>query len=101
MKIIRKNTASGSSLICEGDLTIYTVAVAKTELLNDYGNLRNPIALDLKKVNELDTAGVQLLLFIKKFLTDNNMQLYLKNSNEHVDGILNTFEVASQFILEK
>ncbi len=101
MKISRKNTKSGSTFLCDGELTIYTVTAAKSELLTDFENTIDPIALDLKQVSELDTAGVQLLLFTKKIMADNNKRIYLKNSNERVDGILNNFDVATQFILEQ
>lgn len=101
MKISRKHAKSGSTFLCDGELTIYTVAAAKAELLNDSDNSIDPIALDLKHVSELDTAGVQLLLFTKKIMADNNKRIYLKHSNEYVDGVLNNFDVATQFILEQ
>lgn len=48
-----------------GDLTIYTVAAAKTALLSEL-QAAPSVALDLSQVGEIDTAGLQLLIFAKR-----------------------------------
>jgi anti-sigma B factor antagonist len=99
MDIIRNNDASGSLLTLNGDLTIYTVTAAKTVLLDDYENVIDPVALDLKNITDIDTAGIQLLLFTKKLLANTNKRLYLKHSNTLVDAALHNFSVADSFTL--
>lgn len=52
-----------SSLQLVGELTIYTVTQAKAEIIE---RLQPGMALDLGGVEELDTAGVQLLVWLKR-----------------------------------
>jgi len=84
----------------EGELTIYNVGAAKSMLLDDIQNTIEPIALDLSNVSDIDTAGIQLLLFTKKTFTENNKHLYLLKSNDYVDGALKIFDIANHFTLE-
>lgn len=100
MKITWENNKTGSSLMLEGELTIYNVGSAKSMLLDDIQNTIEPIALDLSNVSDIDTAGIQLLLFTKKIFTENNKHLYLSKSNDYVDGALKIFDIANHFILE-
>lgn len=100
MNITRKTTKSGTSLSVEGELTIYSVNQAKQDLLQDYNNFSDQVALDLHKVSELDTAGIQLLLFLHKFLHELDKKLHLVKSNEHVDETLAALDIAGHFTLE-
>lgn len=100
MNITRKNSKSGTVLNIEGDLTIYTVTQAKQTLLNEYENFTSPISLDLKSVSEIDTAGLQLLLFLHKQLSDLDKKLHVAESNEHVDALLKQLDATSYFNLE-
>lgn len=100
MNISCKNTKSGTLLSVEGDLTIYTVAQAKHALFDDYDTFVSPIALDLENLSEIDTAGLQLLLFMQKNLSNDNKKLHIAKSNEHVDAILKTLDVATYFTLD-
>ncbi len=100
MKVTRKNNKSGTVLSVDGDLTIYTVAQAKQTLLEDYENFSSPVALDLQAVSEIDTAGLQLLLFMHKLLGGINKNVHVTKSNEHVDSILKNMDVATYFTLE-
>ncbi len=99
MKVTRKNTASGSSLILEGELTIYTVSLTHAKLLESYDDAVDPVAIDVSNISEIDTAGVQLLLFTKKLFADNNKRFYLAKSNPQVDSVLNCLDVAAHFSL--
>lgn len=99
MKITHKKNKSGTALIFDGDLTIYAIAQAKQDLLQDYENFQSPISLNLQSVSEIDTAGVQLLLFAHKICSDLQKKLYIEKSNEHVDDVLARLDVASHFIL--
>ena len=100
MKVTRKNNKSGTVLSVDGDLTIYTVAQAKQSLLEDYENFSSPVALDLHGVSEIDTAGLQLLLFMHKLLSGINKNVHVTKSNEHVDSMLKNMDVATYFTLE-
>jgi len=100
MNVTRKNNKSGSLLGIDGELTIYTVSQARQALLEDHESFISPVALDLQKVSEIDTAGLQLLLFIQKHLSSLDKKLHLTKSNEHVDALLNQLDVAPYFSLD-
>jgi len=100
MNISRKNNKSGTALNVDGELTIYTVTQAKHALLEDHENFTSPVALDLRNVSEIDTAGLQLLLFVQKHLASLDKKLHLVKSNEHVDALLENLDVATYFTLE-
>lgn len=100
MNITQKNSKSGSTIVLEGELTIYTVASAKAILFADYENIIDPLALDVKNVTEIDTAGIQLLLFAKKVMNNSNKRIYIKNSNTHVDSVLEGLAIVTHFTLE-
>lgn len=99
MKITHKKTKTGTTLILDGELTIYAITQARQDLLHDYESLQAPINLDLHRVSEIDTAGVQLLLFAHKLFSDIQKKLYIEKSNEHVKDVLASLDVANHFIL--
>lgn len=100
MKITRKKTKDTSTLQFEGELTIYYVTETKNELFADHEHLCDTIALDLHKVGEIDTAGVQLLLFAKHFFSQLHKKIVIVKSNENVDAVLQRLDLTTQFALE-
>lgn len=100
MNISRKKSKDTTTLILEGDLTIYYVAQIKDEIFADYEKLSDKIALDLEGVTEIDTAGVQLLLFAKKFFATVHRSLFISKSNASVDVVLDVLDVNTQFAME-
>lgn len=97
MKIHCKKNKNVTTLVIEGELTIYQVGVAKQELFKDYQKLTGDVALDLQQVTEIDTAGVQLLLFAKKLFSDMGKTLYISKNNDAVENVLNALDVNQQF----
>jgi len=100
MNISRKKSKDTTTLILEGDLTIYYVAQIKDEIFADYEKLSDKIALDLEGVTEIDTAGVQLLLFAKKFFATVHRSLFISKSNASIDVVLDVLDVNTQFAME-
>jgi anti-anti-sigma factor len=100
MKITRKKNKGITTLAFEGDLTIYQVAETKDELFADHEQLTEHIALDLHKVGEIDTAGVQLLLFAKRFFSGLHKSIFIVKSNEIVDSVLIKLDIYGQFTRE-
>ena len=100
MNISRKKSKDTSTLIFEGDLTIYHVTHIKDELFADYEKLADRVAFDLGAVGEIDTAGVQLLLFAKKFFSSVHRPMFISKSNESVDSVLIALDVNTQFAME-
>jgi anti-sigma B factor antagonist len=100
MNISRKKSKDTTTLVFEGDLTIYYVTQIKDEIFADYEKLADKIALDLGAVSEIDTAGVQLLLFAKKFFSTVHRSIFISKSNESVDTVLTVLDVNSHFVME-
>lgn len=97
MSVERKKSKDTTTLSFTGELSIYSVGELKNEILGDPESLGTRIALDLEKVSEIDTAGIQLLLFAKKHFLTQEKQLYLAKSNELVDSVFATFDLQSAF----
>jgi len=76
-------------LAIEGELSIYTAGEWKKRLdgLIDQGG---SLELDLGAVQELDTAGLQLLIMAKKEAAARSQQLLLSN---HSQAVLEVFEL--------
>lgn len=53
------------TLVIEDELTIFTAAELKTRLLA-FLNSSDELEVDLSKIEEMDTAGVQLLILLKR-----------------------------------
>lgn len=99
MKITRKKGKEITTFSFEGDLTIYHVAESKADLFADHEQLGGKIALDLHKVSEIDTAGVQLLLFARLFFASADKSVFITKSNELVDAVLEQLDLLAQFSL--
>ncbi|MDD3609072.1 MAG: STAS domain-containing protein [Halothiobacillaceae bacterium] len=80
----------------KGDLTIYSAAAFRETLLE----LLVPgltLEMDLGGVNELDTAGAQLLLVAKRELAAREGQLKLHNHSPAVIEVLDLLNLAGHF----
>ena len=64
---IAEQTRDGHLLLqLEGGLTIFQAAELKDDLLHALGRANPHVEVDLAHVEEIDTAGVQLLLALKQ-----------------------------------
>jgi anti-sigma B factor antagonist len=69
--------------VMEGPLTIYTASEQKDVLLSLFP-LAHEVELDLSNVDELDSAGLQLLILIKHESFKEGSQLVLSNPSAAV-----------------
>src|SRR5476651_559152 len=69
--------------VMEGPLTIYTAAEQKDVLLALFP-LAHEVELDLSSVDELDSAGLQLLILIKRESLREGAHLLLSNPSPTV-----------------
>ncbi|KRP77171.1 sulfate transporter [Pseudomonas veronii] len=69
--------------VMEGPLTIYTATEQKDLLLSLFP-LAHEVELDLSNVDELDSAGLQLLILIKRESLKDGTQLLLSNPSATV-----------------
>ena len=73
----------------EGEMTIYNAQELKEKLLPTLADKR-PLEINLAKVSEMDTAGVQLLMLAKKERAANEHKLTL---TEHSPAVVDVFEL--------
>lgn len=84
-----QSTQTGQMALIDGDLTIYEAEAfqqALTPLLDQEGILE----LDLGRVSEIDSAGVQLLLLLKRERGKADLETHLIN---HSDAVLDVFQL--------
>lgn len=82
-----KDTASG--LRIEGEMTIYRAAELKQTLLASLDHAEE-LEIDLSAVTELDSAGVQILILVKKQALARQRKLRLI---AHSPAVLDVFEL--------
>lgn len=73
--------------VMEGPLTIYTATEQKDVLLSLFP-LAHEVELDLSNVDEMDSAGLQLLILVKRESLMNGTQLLLSNPSPTVSEAL-------------
>jgi anti-sigma B factor antagonist len=73
----------------DGELTIYQAAELKDTLLAALA-AADPLEIDLSRVTELDTAGVQLLMVLKRAARAQGRELRLLG---HSPAVLEVFEL--------
>ncbi|MBE7411114.1 MAG: STAS domain-containing protein [Leptospiraceae bacterium] len=77
----RTETLGDSTTIYfEGELNIYSAAELKAELL-EFLDSCNSLTIDLDQVTSIDTAGVQILILLKKESDKENKKFILKSHN--------------------
>lgn len=81
-----------------GDLTIYTVAEWKETLLSELEH-SPALAIDLSDVSELDTAGLQLLLFTGREAQRIGKTLTLLSPSNAVMQVMQLCNVDSQLTI--
>jgi anti-anti-sigma factor len=91
-----KPKPSGKCLIIDQDMTIYNAAVQKDQFLQALAAC-NELDLDLLKVNEMDSAGFQILLLTKREAIKAKKTVRLTAHSKAVTEILDLFNMASYF----
>jgi len=79
-----------------GALTIYTVAEARREIPTRLAK-RKTQALDLSGIEELDTSGVQLLLWLKCDAAIHGAELALLHHSPAVVAVLDLLRLTATF----
>ena len=91
-----KNKKSGKtqkrSITLNGDLNIYNAGEVKDKL---FGKLRdcNVLDVNLAKIEEFDTAGMQVLLLAKKFAQQQGVGFHIKDQSCEVTEVLQLYNV--------
>ena len=80
----------------EGEITIYNAASMKASFLDALHKCEE-MEIDLSKVNELDSAGFQLLLLAKREANVQDKPLRLINHSEAALEVINLYHMAGHF----
>jgi anti-sigma B factor antagonist len=91
-----KTAAPAKRVVVEVDLTIYTAPEQKRVLLGALEQSRI-LELDLARVGEIDSAGLQVLLLAKREALAANKELRIVAHSPAVGDLLNFFDVAGYF----
>jgi anti-sigma B factor antagonist len=78
---------SGRVLV-DGEMTVYTCADLKPRLLAELTDHANATELDLARVIEIDTAGLQLLLVARRHAGESGRDLLFSNPSRPVLDVL-------------
>ena len=84
-----QTTETGQTALVDGDLTIYG-AEAAYQALAPLMDQQGTLAVDLGRVSEIDSAGVQLLLVLKREREQAGHETHLIN---HSDAVLDVFQL--------
>jgi len=88
-----KTDGSNSFVRIDGPLTIYEVAEFQQQITEAWPE-EGELSIDLAGVSEIDTAGLQLLLALRKSLGE---QLTLQQHSNSVIELLDLYQLASLF----
>jgi anti-sigma B factor antagonist len=86
-----------SILAIEGELTIYRAAELKDTLLNALAADMSDLELNLAAVTEMDSAGLQLLMMLKKAAHQQKRELHLVAHSPPVLEVFELLNVAAHF----
>jgi anti-anti-sigma factor len=93
----RSKTKQGiQRLKLEGEMTIYNAAEMKASLTDTLHKCQE-MEIDVSKVSEMDTAGVQILLLTKREAGNHNKSLRVVNHSDAVLELFNLYHVAEYF----
>lgn len=84
------------TLTIENDLTIFTVIEKKTNLLA-FLNSGSDLEVDLSQVEEIDTAGLQVLILIKREAAKTGKSLRFVMHSKPVQDIIELANLTSAF----
>ena len=96
MKIHVEKYQDETQLVLEGELTIYSAHELKSQLL---AHLAQPgeVELNLAKVSEIDSAGLQVLILAKREAGKFGSQLRLFGHSVAVLDLIELYNLASYF----
>jgi len=83
--------------LIEGELTIYTAPTEKQRLIALLTNCDEAIELNLAKVEEIDTAGLQVLILLKREAAKLNKKLYFVMHSKAVLDVLELCNLTATF----
>jgi anti-anti-sigma factor len=95
IKITQKRNNS-TEIIISGELTIYTVLDIYQQHIQQI-KLKELVSLKLAGVEEIDTAGMQLLLVLFKEVSKQNANYIVQSISDSLTEYINLFNLQSYF----
>lgn len=83
-------------VLIQDEMTIYTVLEQKHALLKHLMAAKD-VQIDLSGVGEIDSAGVQLLMFLKQEAASHNIKLSLVQHSQPVVEVLELLNLSKHF----
>jgi len=93
---IKQQDGSTTLLVIQDEMTIYNVLEQKNTLFS-YLKADQELQLDLSEVGEIDSAGMQLLIMLKKQAGRINNQFSLVDHSQAVVEVLELFNLVPFF----
>lgn len=97
MNVITTTDGSHSTVILEGEMTIYTAADLKNSELFKIIADSETVDVDLGAVSEIDTSGLQLMVVAKNMAVAKKKTLSYINHSQSVLSMLDLCNMASYF----
>ncbi len=92
LKIVRKKTENNSlHFILSGEMTVYSAGKLKDVLLNELKSCSG-ITIDLAEIDEADTSGFQLLLFLKREAANLGKSFRITEMSSRLRNIFNLYK---------
>jgi len=83
-------------LAIQGEMTIYTAREQK-QVFSEHLNTNKELQIDLSEVDEIDSAGLQLLMFIKREAVAHGIKLSLIRHSQAVVEVLELLNLSKHF----
>lgn len=96
MNITAKTKNGICRLAIDGEMTIYTALEMKAQLLPHLDKLKE-LEVDLSQVTEIDSAGLQLLILLKRETMAREAVLRLTAHSASVTEVIDTLNLAAYF----
>jgi len=96
MAIQVKKEKGVMQLVVQDEMTIYTALEQKNELL-PHLKVDSEVHINLSDVSEIDSAGVQVLMFLKQESQHKNIRLILIQHSQAVVEVLELLNLTAYF----
>ena len=99
LKISQDSNVEGlCKLTIEDDMTIYSINEIKSAISHEI-ELYQKFELDLRGVEEIDTAGIQLILALRRELISKSKELKISAVSDVVTTLFKSYSINSLFNL--
>lgn len=96
MTLAINNQGGSCTIQLTEDLTIFEVSQYHQTLLSEC-NFKDKITLDFSHLEDIDTAGLQLVLSLEKQVKQAGGQVFLQASNPEINKQLEIFNLLQNF----